>query len=204
MPGISRCTSIAAFCIAVASFPAFADSPPAADHHASAVDPASASLDITSALMQAGGGTETFSMKTALVSMLGEDGAAGEIAKLEHQYGSKPVQKWLRGSDWLMHEGLTQLRNTGTELPEPSSDLTGPKLAAALVQAGIAPDDPRFSTDHYYDHLFSHGINKVLETGMDRKFSPRYSKTVFTINDQAMSDVSQQIQTRSSTLAKLH
>lgn len=204
MLGISRCTSVAAFCIALASFPAFAALPPDADLNTAAADPANASLDITSALMQAGGGAETFSMKTALVSMLGQDGAASEIAKLEHEYGTKPVQKWLKGSDWLMHEGLTQLRNTGTELPDPSSDLTGIKLAAALVEAGVAPGDPRFSTDHYYDHLFSHGINKVLETGMDRKFSARYAKTVFTINDQAMSDVSQQIQTRSSTLAKLH
>lgn len=204
MPGISRCTSIAAFCLAVASFSASAASPPDGDPSTAVADPASASLDVTSALMQAGGGTEAFSMKAALISMLGEDSAASEIAKLEHQYGSKPVQKWLKGSDWLMHEGLTQLRNTGTELPDPSSDLTGAKLAAALVEAGVAPGDSRFRTDHYYDHLFSHGINKVLETGMDRKFSPRYAKTVFTINDQAMSDVSQQIQTRSSTLAKLH
>jgi hypothetical protein len=72
------------------------------------------------------------------------------------------------------------------------------------VDAGVAPGDKRFSTDHYYDHLFSHGVNKVMETEMDRKFSARYAKTVFTINDQAMSDVSQQIQTRSTTLAKLH
>jgi hypothetical protein len=205
MKGLTRCSSIVGFCIAVACLSSFAAVPAVSPQsHDSATGAGSPSLDITSALWQAGGGMENFSMKAALVSMLGQRGADDEIARLEHRYDTGQVQKWLKGSDWLMHEGLTQLRNTGTDLPEPSSDLTGAKLAAALVDAGIAPGDTRFSTDFYYDHLFSHGVNKVMETEMDRKFSARYAKTVFTINDQAMYDVSQQIQTRSDTLAKLH
>jgi hypothetical protein len=95
------------------------------------------------------------------------------------------------------------LRNTSTDLPEPPSDLTGSKLAAALVDAGIAPDDTQFRTGYYYDHLFSHAVNKVLETGMDRKFSEHYAKTVFTINDQAMSDLSQSVHAHDSRLAAL-
>lgn len=203
MKGIIRRSSIAAFCGAVASFSALAAAPPDDGLHVGAIAQASASLDLTSALWQAGG-AESFSMRTALISMLGQDGADSEISKLEHQYGAEPVQKWLKGSDWLMLQGMNQLRNTGTDLPEPSSDLTGAKLAAALVEAGVAPEDARFHTDHYYDRLFSHAVNKVLETEMDRKFSERYAKTVFTVNNQAMSDVLQQIQTRSNTLAKLH
>jgi len=202
MKGIIRCSTLAGICIALAGFAAMAAEPGASTHPAATAG--SPELDLTSALWQAGGGTQGFSMKTALISMLGQEGADGELAKLEHRYGAKPVQRWLQGSDWLMLQGLTQLRNTGTELPDPSSDLTGAKLAAALVGAGVAPGDSSFSTEHYYDQLFSHGVNKVLEAGMDRKFSARYAKTVFTINDQAMSDVSQQIQTRSTALAKLH
>jgi len=114
------------------------------------------------------------------------------------------VRKWLRGSDWLVLEGVTQLRNTGMDLPEPPSELTGPRLAAALVDAGMAPGDATFWTGYYYDHLFSHAVNKVMETGMDRRFDEYYARDVFTINNQAMSDISQQIQTRSTTLAKLH
>jgi hypothetical protein len=200
MKGIIRCTSIAGLCLALAAPPAFAAEPGASADGATS----SPSLDLTLALWQAGGGEQGFSMKAALVNMLGEEDADSELSRLEHKYGAKPVQRWLQGSDWLMLQGLNQLRNTGTDLPDPSSDLTGAKLAAALVEAGIAPGDSRFRTDHYYDQLFSHGVNKVLETGIDRKFSAHYAKTVFTINDQVMSDVSQQIQTRSTALAKLH
>jgi hypothetical protein len=167
-------------------------------------DQVSPSLDLTAALLQAGGGLGHFSMQTALVNMLGQADAKDEIARLRRRYGAAPVHRWLQGSDWLMLQGLTQLRNTGTDLPEPSSELAGSRLAAALVQAGIAPGDKRFQTDYYYDHLFSRAVNKVLETGMDRKFSERYAKSVSAINDQAMSDISQQILIRSTTLAKLH
>ncbi|HEY4127375.1 MAG TPA: hypothetical protein VGN70_04970, partial [Gammaproteobacteria bacterium] len=156
-----------------------------------AVDQGSASLDLTAALVQAGGGPERFSMKTALISMLGQEGADQEIGKLQRQYGSGEVQHWLQGSDWLVLDGLNQLRNTGTDLPPPDSDLTGAKLASALVDAGVAPGDTAFWTGYYYDHLFSHAVNKVLETDMNRKFSERYAKDVYAVNNQVMYDLSQ-------------
>lgn len=207
MKGIVRRSSIAGLCVALLGASAFAGVPavpPDSNPFGGAVDQGSPALDLTAALWQAGGGTGDFSTRSALVSMLGRDGADAEIAKLTRRYGTTPVRKWLEGSDWLMSEGLTQLRNTGTDLPQPSSGLTGTKLAAALVGAGIAPGDSRFRTGYYYDHLFSHAVNKVMETGMDRKFSERYVKDVFTINNQAMYDVSQSVHGPDVQLATLH
>jgi hypothetical protein len=196
------CRSLAIGVVLAAASIAVQAAAPIAPQEAGSQD--APSLDLTAALLQAGGGPDHFSMKTALMDMLGPAGAQDEIARLQRRYGESRVHRWLEGSDWLMLHGLTQLRNTGTDLPEPSSELAGDKLAAALVQAGIAPGDSRFRTDRYYDRLFSHAVNKVLETGMDRKFSARYARSVTTLNDQAMSDVARQIQTRSTTLAKLH
>jgi hypothetical protein len=169
-----------------------------------AVDDGTASLDLTSALVRAGGGESAFSTKTALVNMLGQQGADQEVSKLQRQYGPNKVQEWLQGSNWLVLDGLTQLRNTGTNLPPPSDDLTGSKLASALVDAGVAPDDTSFWTGYYYDHLFSHAVNKVMETDMNRKFSEYYARDVYAINNQAMYDISQSVHTHNVRLAELH
>jgi hypothetical protein len=163
-----------------------------------------ASLDLTAALVQAGGGPEKFSMQAALVEMLGQASADEELARLRGRYGARAVQEWLKISTWLMEQGLVQLRNVGTELPSPSDDLSGAKLAAALADAGIAPDDGTFWSGYWYDRLFSHGINKVLEEDLDRHYGERRAHSVYTVNNQAMSDISQHVHTSNSSLAKLH
>jgi hypothetical protein len=163
-----------------------------------------AALQLTAALLQAGGGTEHFSIRAALGRMLGDAATAQELAKLRRQYGPGPVRQWLELSDWLMDEGLVQLRNIGTELPAPPDDLAGGKLAQALVDAGIAPGDTTFWSSYYYDQLFSHGINKVLVEDLDRRFGEHRTRSLYTVNNQAMYDISQQIHTHNTSLAKLH
>lgn len=163
-----------------------------------------ASLQLTAALIQAGGGTESFSTRTALDNLLGSAAADQELAKLEHQYGAPGVRRWLEISDWLMHQGIVQLRNTGTELPTPPDDLSGAKLVAALVDAGLAPGDTTFWSSCWYDQLFSHGINKVLVEDLDRRFGERRARSAYAVNNQAMYDISQQTHTGDVRLAKLH
>src|SRR5471032_995006 len=48
-------------------------------------------LDVTAALVKAGGGAADFSTAKALVSMLGADAVNGEVAKLTNQYGKDEV-----------------------------------------------------------------------------------------------------------------
>lgn len=163
-----------------------------------------ASLDLTAALLQAGGGPEDFSMQAALKNLLGQAGAEQELAKLRRQYGARAVRDWLKISTWLMTEGLAQLRNIGTPLPSPSDDLSGAKLAAALVEAGVAPEDGTFWSSYYYDRLFSHPVNRVLEEDLGRRYGDRRARADYAVNNQVMYDVSRQIQTRSISLAKLH
>ena len=49
-------------------------------------------LEVTAALVDAGGGVEHFSFQQALVSMLGEKTVHAEVGKLTKQYGSKRAQ----------------------------------------------------------------------------------------------------------------
>jgi hypothetical protein len=161
-------------------------------------------LDLTAALIQAGGGTESFSTQTALDNLLGSAATGQELAKLEHQYGAPAVRRWLEISDWLMHQGIVQLRNTGAALPAPPDGLSGDKLVAALVDAGVAPGDTTFWSGYWYDRLFSHGINKVLVEDLDRRFGEHKARGAYAINNQAMYDISQQIHTGDIRLAKLH
>jgi hypothetical protein len=179
-------------------------SQPEAGKFGGAVHDGQAQLDLTAALIQAGGGTESFSTRTALDNLLGSAAADQELAKLEHQYGAAAVSRWLEISDWLMHQGIVQLRNTSTELPDPSDDLSGGKLVAGLVAAGVAPGDTTFWSGYWYDQLLSHGINKVLVEDMGRRFGERHARSDYAVNNQAMYDIAQQIHTGDVRLAKLH
>lgn len=163
-----------------------------------------ASLRLTAALLQAGGGTQSFSTRTALVNMLGPEAADRELAKLTQQYGGVAVRGWLTISDWLVTQGLVQLRNIGTELPSPPDDLSGGKLAAALVDAGVAPEDGIFWSSYYYDHLFSHGVNKVLEEDLGRRYGERRARRAYAVNNQLMYDISQSVHAQDIRLATLH
>jgi hypothetical protein len=163
-----------------------------------------ASLQLTAALLQAGGGPEDFSTQSALVHILGRDAANRELTKLTRQYGAAAVRSWLAISDWLVRQGLVQLRNIGSELPSPPDDLTGGRLAAALVDAGVAPKDGIFWSSYYYDHLFSHGVNKVLEEDLGRRYGERRARRAYAVNNQLMYDISQSVHAQDVRLAALH
>src|SRR5690606_18413009 len=63
-------------------------------------------LDVTAALVQAGGGAADFSFAKALVSMLGETTVNAEVAKLNKQYGEKNVQGFIGGMDFAIKDAL--------------------------------------------------------------------------------------------------
>lgn len=54
-------------------------------------------LDVTAALVKAGGGAENFDFSKALVSMLGEKTVNAEVAKLTKQYGAENVKQFVDG-----------------------------------------------------------------------------------------------------------
>src|SRR5215467_12856146 len=59
-------------------------------------------LDVTAALVNAGGGPVNYSTATALVSMLGKPTVDAEVAKLNKQYGADAVTLWLKTFDFAV------------------------------------------------------------------------------------------------------
>lgn len=148
-------------------------------------------LQVTAALVKAGGGPEHFSFPNALVSMLGQKTVDAEVAKLTKQYGKKNVDNFLSGMTFAVNDGLKRATEAGVKLPEAPADLTGTKLAKTLVQAGTAPDGT-FWAGYLFDHALSHKIHNQVMADIDVKsgHAADGNHTHYMLN-QAMFDVSQ-------------
>jgi hypothetical protein len=190
--------------IGAAAMAAVPDKSYVSNMYGGAIYDGSPRLELTAALLQAGGGQGDYSLHTAFVTMLGQKAADTEMDKLTRQYGAQNVAGWIDGSNWMMVHGLASFKSKGMNLPEVPTDLNGVKLAAALVNAGIAPDDAAYWSGRMYDHLFSHDINAGVVKDMDRKASQYYAKNMYAINNQAMYDVAQSLDTHDVELALLH
>lgn len=159
-------------------------------------------LDVTAALVKAGGGAENFSFANALVAMLGEDKVNAEVAKLTKQYGKQEVDTFISGMDLAINFGLKRATEAGVKLPEPAS-LSGTELAKTLINAGTAPDST-FWSGHLFDKALSNKIHIQVMTDINAKASVEADKTTHKILNQAMYDVAQELGMKDVKLADLH
>lgn len=162
-------------------------------------------LELTAALVKAGGGAGNFSTAQALTAMLGAKTVQAEVAKLTEQYGKTAVQNWLAGTDAVVASALQHATEMGISLPPAPAGLTGADLAVALVQAGTAPDGT-FWSGRFYDTLVSHDIhNRVMaEVNANPDLGYMFDKNVHKISNQAFYDVAQALGHESVKLASLH
>jgi hypothetical protein len=162
-------------------------------------------LNVTSALIAAGGGASNFSTAKALVSMLGADTVNAEVAKLSKQYGSDEVTGWLKTFDFAVADSLKIATAAGVTLPAPSSDLTGVTLAKTLVTAGTASDGT-FQIEFLLDKAVSHKIHVQVMNDIDA--NPDLGKLAdlryHEISNQAFYDVAQALGATNVKLAGLH
>jgi len=160
-------------------------------------------LEVTAALVKAGGGAEHFEFSKALVAMLGEKTVNTEVAKLNKQYGKKAVKEFIAGMTWDVHEGLRQATEAGVKLPEAPADLKGTKLAETLVKAGTASDGT-FYAGYLFDHVLSHKIHVGVMAAVNAKFGPANDLNTHKILNQAMYDVAHALGHKDVKLASLH
>lgn len=125
-------------------------------------------LDVTAALVEAGGGPTNFNFSTALVSMLGQKTVNAEVAKLTKQYGKQNVTKFLDAMTFAVKDALKRATAAGVKLPPAPANLKGTALAKALVQAGTAPDGT-FWAGYLFDHALSHQIHNQVMADIDLK-----------------------------------
>ncbi len=160
-------------------------------------------LDVTAALVKAGGGAENFDFSKALVSMLGEKTVNAEVAKLTKQYGAENVKQFVDGMTWAVKDGLKRATEAGVTLPAAPADLHGAKLASTLVAAGMGKDGTWWS-GLLFDKALSHDLHVKVMQDIDAKFGHAADENVHKILNQAMFDVAQALKVKNVKLAPLH
>ncbi|HXD38447.1 MAG TPA: hypothetical protein VN624_17455 [Rhodanobacter sp.] len=160
-------------------------------------------LNVTSALVEAGGGASDFSFSKALVSMLGEKTVNAEVAKLTKQYGHENVTNFINGMTFAVNAGLKHATEAGVALPAAPADLKGVKLASTLVTAGTASDGTWWS-GLLFDKALSHDIHVKVMQDIDAKYGHGADENTHKILNQAMYDVAQALKVKGVKLAALH
>lgn len=147
-------------------------------------------LQVTAALVKAGGGAENFSFPKALVSMLGQKTVNAEVAKLNKQFGKENVDNFLGGMTFAIKDGLKRATQAGVKLPDAPADLKGPELAKALVKAGTAPDGTYWA-GLLFDHAISHNLHNIVMADIDGHSGHAADANTHYVLNQAMYDVAQ-------------
>lgn len=159
-------------------------------------------LDVTAALVEAGGGAENFDFSKALVSMLGEKTVNAEVAKLTKQYGQAEVNTFVTGMTYAVKDGLKRATEAGVTLPAPAN-LKGKELALTLVKAGTAPDGT-FWSGYLFDKALSHDLHNKVMDDINTNVSGQADMVTHKILNQAMYDVAHALGQKHVKLASLH
>lgn len=160
-------------------------------------------LEVTAALVRAGGGVQDFSFATALAAVLGQDTFAIEIAKLKRQYGEQAVENFMAGMNYATTAGLQRARRSGITLPAAPADLQGAELAKALIEAGTAADGT-FWAGRMFDVLLSHKLHNQVMTDINATLGTEVGLLTHQILNQLMYDTDQVLGLGDVKLASLH
>lgn len=163
-------------------------------------DPA---LEVTAALIKAGGGAESFDFSTALVSMLGEETVNAEVSKLIEQYGEEEVTTFVAGMTFAVKSGIKHASMAGVTLPAAPAHLTGAELAKTLITAGTSADGTWWS-GLLFDKALSNTIHNQVMADIEAIHGFEVDKLTHKILNQAMYDVAQALGYTNVKLAPLH
>jgi hypothetical protein len=162
-------------------------------------------LNVTAALVMAGGGPANFSTATALTAMVGKATVTAEVAKLSKQYGAAAVTQWLKTFDFAVGDSLKIATAKGIKLPAADPKLTGKKLATTLVTAGTDTNGV-FQIELLLDKGVSHAIHVQVMNDIDK--APGLGKKAdldyHMISNQAFYDVAEALGAKGVMLAPLH
>jgi hypothetical protein len=162
-------------------------------------------LNVTAALVAAGGGPAKYSTAAALTAMLGKATVTAEVAKLTKQYGAAAVTNWLKTFDFAVGDALKIATSKGIKLPAPDPKLTGKALATTLVTAGTAADGT-FQIEFLLDKAVSHGIHVQVMDDIDANaaFGKKADLQYHEVSNQAFYDVADALGYTKVKLSPLH
>ena len=161
-------------------------------------------LNVTAALVDAGGGAAKYSTAAALTDMLGAATVTAEVSKLSKQYGQAAVTQWLKTFDFAVDDSLKIATAAGVKLPAPGSP-KGAALAEALVTAG-ADSEGTFQIELLLDKAVSHKIHVAVMNDIDSnaQFGMKADLDYHVISNQAFYDVAQALGMKLVKLSPLH
>jgi hypothetical protein len=158
-------------------------------------------LTVTASLVKAGGGADNFSIATALTSMVGPKLVTAEVGKLTKQYGSDKVTQWITTFNFAVDDSLKIATADGVTLP--AANLSGKKLAATLVKAGLDKYGI-FYTEFMLDKAVTHKIHMQVMDDIDAKYGGQDDTDYHAITNQAMVDLAHALGYSSVQVASLH
>jgi hypothetical protein len=131
-------------------------------------------LELTAAMVAAGGGPRHFEAVTLLRSLAAEHRDA-EFASLDERFGARRVAQFAKTFDTFVDRALGIAAHERLTFPKPSPLLTRDPsfLSASLYHAGVMPDG-RFDIGYMLEHLLSRPMHKELmdEVNADPAFGP--------------------------------
>lgn len=157
-------------------------------------------LDLTAALVNAGGGPVKFSTAKAVTAIAGKSLTQKEIAKLTKQYGKEKIASWIQVGDFAVADALKIATAAGVKLP--SSKMTGRAIAGQLVKLGLSQNT--FYVETMLDTLLTHGIHEKVMDDIDVKFGQAADANYHKISNQAYVDLAHALGMKNVKLADFH
>ncbi len=145
-------------------------------------------LQVTLAMVIAGGGPNNFNTVTLLKVLTGDKFDA-EVGKLTKQYGKAKIGNFLKVFDYVVADSLKIAGEKHVALPRtPSPDPhNGPALAAALWSAGQTGNG--FNVEVMLDRAVSHPIHVQVMKDIDAKYGIAADADYHAILTTAMHDL---------------
>ena len=119
-------------------------------------------LQVTAALVQAGGGASSFDA-AKLLRFLASDHADDEFRSLQGRFGQKRITTFVQTFTFAINDALKVATQSGVQLPAAPAELTssGKALSVALVKDGTMPDG-KFDVGYLIEHLLSRPIHVAI------------------------------------------
>ena len=158
-------------------------------------------LDVTWAMVDAGGGAGNFSIERALRKAAGEDWVTTELSTLTEHYGRKKMRVWAETFEFAVTTSIAKNEEAGMMMPK--SPMQARRLAMAMVNAGV-DEAHTFTTDLWMDRTESHTTHMKVMDAMDKQYGSDADADCHQISNQLFFDLARHLNMTQVNLAGFH
>ncbi|MHB8634864.1 MAG: hypothetical protein ACYC96_00155 [Fimbriimonadaceae bacterium] len=158
-------------------------------------------LDVTAAMVRAGGGASDFSIKRALVVAAGKDWATSELSHLNAKYGAAKMRRWTETFNFAVTD--SQRKNARAGVVMPTAHMQARPLAMAMVNAGVDKNH-LFTTDLWMDRTESHNVHMKVMSDMDKQYGSDADADWHQVSNRLFYDLALHLNMKQVKLAGFH